>query len=339
MAVALLTIIGSTSLPLVEADTQNSSQNEEICQWDDQEGKEKCKQHQQIQAEIVEQVEEEDYEYDDDVGDDDFGYDDLEDFSETDMELFYYKKYYRQFMSLPTEGEEFDVWKHGTKNQLYYELNCPEEMKDSTFESIHTTETWELFNKIYNEVIAATQGDKELQQASTIPEKFEKSGFQFPVEVKFDDKKGRGIYSKVDIPKGSLLYISTNNGAFLNGQTYRNFLKALPRNLACDVMIWAFVRWVSLESEYNDAHMVCVDLDEGSFINAADSSKLYNMALGNDAGKLLDDMDEEEELELWYGCKMKFYAYKDIKAGEEIQASYADFAEQSGWRFLGLGLG
>ena len=269
-------------------------------------------------------------------------YDQIDDnYSDEYLEWVYSEMYtyFGEFANIPEEGEEFDVWKHGTKQHLYQELNCPQEMSsDTSFETIHTTETWQQFNRIYNEVIAATQGDDELEQEPTIPEKFEKNGFLFPVEVKFDEVKGRGVYSKGHIPKGSLLYISTNNGAFLNGQTFRNFLKALPPKLACDVMIWAFVRWVSLESEETYEHMVCVDLDEGSFANSADSDDSYNMALGNDEGKFLADMDEEEEVELWHGCKMKFYAYKDIEPGQEILTSYGDFAEESGWRYLGLGI-
>merc|ERR1712166_320212 len=119
---------------------------------------------------------------------------------------------------------------------------------------------------------------------------------------------------------GSLLYLPTNNAAFYNGQTYRNFLRALPSKLACDVLIWAFVRWVSLESNYNNKNMVCVDLDEGSFINTPEGDDDKNMVLGDDKGELLHDM--EDETIVWYGCKMKFYAFRDIVAGEEIRASY-----------------
>ena len=89
--------------------------------------------------------------------------------------------------------------------------------------------------------------DEELEQDSTIPPEFEKHGFQFPIEIQFKPIIGRGVYATTHIPKGSLLYISTNNAAFFTGQAYRNFLRALPPKLACDVLIWAFVRWVSLD--------------------------------------------------------------------------------------------
>jgi len=313
---ALFTItIGS--LPCAKADTNvsdketNANGEEGVCTWDDEAGKEKCIGR---QAAEEEEEEEEDWEDDDDE----------------------YTAYWRKFHEIPEEGEEWDVWKHGGKEALYEALDCDATYEDSTFETIHNAETWQVFNKVYNEVIAATRGDEKLQQESTIPPKFEKHGFQFPIEVKFSSESGRGVFAMADIPEGSLLYTSANNGAFLNGQTYRNFLKALPSPLACDVMIWAFVRWVSLESEENDAHMACVDLDEGSFVNSASEEEQFNMALGNDEGKLYADCTEEEQWELWPGCKMKFYAARDIKAGEEIRASYGDFAEENGWMYLKL---
>ena len=104
-------------------------------------------------------------------------------------------------------------------------------------------------------------------------------------------------------------------------------------------MIWSYVRWVSLETAENDKHMVCVDLDEGSFTNSADDREHdYNMAVGNDDGILYGDpaIGEEGRMLLWEGCKLKFFASRDITAGEEIRADYSDFVESDGWKFLGL---
>ena len=352
---ALLSI--ATQLPSVAAAESSSSSSkstkedaEGVCKWEDEEGKKKCKEEAHRRNKdpylpessggrdysVIEDVSKDDKSNDDDGYDDD-GYNDIDD------------GYYDRYISRPEEGEKWDVWKHGGKSAIYNELKCPDfnyddndMFKDTSFENIHNAETWQTFNKIYNEVIAATNSDDntDLQQGSTIPPKFDKNGFQFPIEIKFRPVVGRGVYASTDIPKGSLLYLSTNTAVFYNGQTYRNFLKALPKKLACDVQIWAYVRWVSLETAENYKHMICVDLDEGSFVNSADV--VENMSLGNDDGKLFSDMDDDtdeneaEKQELWYGCKMKFYASRDIAAGEEILADYGDFAEVDGWRFLGL---
>ena len=320
-ALLLMTLAAllSTMIPhhyQVTANKIDKEDEEGVCKWEDKEGKKKCREeaHRRNRDPYLPDNEGGRYYVDDDDHDD------------------------------PIEGEEWDVWKHGGKGELYDALKCPdydydseERFKDTSFENIHTDETWQTFNRIYNQVIAETQDNEQLKQESSIPPKFDKNGFQFPIEIKFQPEVGRGVHATTDIPKGSLLYLSTNNGAFYEGQTFRNFLKALPSNLACDILIWAFVRWVSLESWVNDKHMVCVDLDEGSFINSAnDRDDDYNMALGNDEGKFYFDCTDEEKEWLWEGCKMKFFASRDIKAGEEIRADYSDFVEYDGWKYLGL---
>jgi hypothetical protein len=311
---------------------QAESTEEAVCEWEDEEGRKLCK-------EALHEMNGDTYlpssnGNKDFVDDDDYyekeGEHKDEDHEDDDDD--------EEEWNLRKQDKDWDVWKHGSNGDLYQALECPSydnDFSDTSFENIHTVETWHTFNRIYNEVIAATK-DTDLEQESTIPSTFDKHGFQFPIEIKFQPNIGRGVFAKTDIPKGSLLYVSTNNAAFFNGQTYRNFINALPPKLACDVTIWAFVRWVSLETEENDVHMVCVDLDEGSFVNSSDDDSQYNMALGNDKGTLYQEAAEEEERELWYGCKMKFWASRDIKAGEEIRASYNDFVERDGWRFLTL---
>ena len=89
---------------------------------------------------------------------------------------------------------------------------------------------------------------------------------------------------------------------------------------------------VSVEKEKE--FIACVDLDEGSFVNSAHHSKLEcNMELGTKDGLLKEDDDEKVT---WYGCDLRFFAIRDIKADEEIRADYGDFAEPHGWQAMGL---
>ena len=261
---------------------------------------------------------------------------------------------------LDTEEQEeeydYDVWVQGEKYDLYAELKCPDwngeaaeetVYADTSVEQIHTEDTWKTFNTIYNQIL---QDSDTEQQISSIPTGgFTHNGFQFKTDIKFDPKVGRGVYAGEAIPAGALLYVSTNTATFYEGQTFRNFLHALPRKLACDVMIWSYVRLVSAESYQHDGigqHMVCTDLDEGSFVNTADSMDDYNMALGNADGTVISGTAHYQQLmvetqnkvaeTLWYGCDMKFYALRDIPEGEELRAEYGDFVETMGWQYLGL---
>lgn len=224
-----------------------------------------------------------------------------------------------------TVGYDYDdnpLWKSGDRHSIVNHLGCNWESKEGYGE-----ETWRTFNRVYNEAVNPEQ--------SSIPPTYEKNGFQIPIEIKYVDEVGRGVFTKVDINKGDLVYISTNNAQFRTAQEYRNFLQGLPRDLACDVIIWAFCRMLSEERE--DEFLVCVDLDEGSFVNSAPRRRFpfkVNIELGTGYGLLEKGVDDERVT--WYGCDLKFYANRNIHANEEIRADYGDFAEPHGWPALGL---
>jgi len=218
-----------------------------------------------------------------------------------------------------TEGKcILPVWKEGSLQEIGKYLDC-----DWGSTEIHQEDAWGTFNKVYNEVVGL--------ERSTIPPKYGSNGFQMPVEIKFDEDVGRAVFTKVPIKKGDLIYISTNNAQFHAAQDYRNYLTSLPVALACDVLIWAFSRMLSAETEL---YIACVDLDEGSFINTAPVSSLEcNMELGTETG-LLKEGDDETSTH--YGCDLKFYAKRDIQENEEIRADYGEFAEPHGWLEMGL---
>jgi hypothetical protein len=219
------------------------------------------------------------------------------------------------------DDDDYDdngVWKTGTVFEITEYLDCKWKSK-----KVHQQDVWTTFNRIYNEAMGL--------EKSSIPPTYDLSGFQIPIEIKYSENVGRGVFTKVDIKKGDLIYISTNNAQFQTAQEYRNFLKRLPEDLACDVLIWAFSRMVSAEKE--EEFIACVDLDEGSFVNSAHYSQTEcNMELGTKDGLLKED---EDETVTWYGCDLKFYAMRNIKADEEIRADYGDFAEPHGWLAMG----
>lgn len=218
------------------------------------------------------------------------------------------------------DGEEYDVWTMGAPWEIAEVLNCPSD-DPYGYKEIHTEETWRTFNRIYNEIVGP--------EHSSIPPAFETSGFQIAIEIKFRPGIGRGVFAGEPIPRGTLVYECINTGQFRRAQDYRDFLKRLPPKLACDVIIWAYSRMIS--RELKDSFMVCVDLDEGSFVNSGTYHQ-SNTELG--VGGLLGEDAEEDAT--WYGCNMQFYANRDIAAGEEIRTAYADFAEPHGWRIMGL---
>ena len=67
---------------------------------------------------------------------------------------------------------------------------------------------------------------------------------------------------------------------------------------------------------------ISVDLDEACFCN---NGRGANMGCDKKAAKEYEG-----------GCKENDFALKDIKAGDELECSYGEFAVPTGWRKFGL---
>jgi len=130
--------------------------------------------------------------------------------------------------------------------------------------------------------------------------------------VKHHPVKGRAVYATKPFKKGDMIWNDIYMACFEEGHHYRHFLASIPAHLACDVFEWAYSAKGS---------GVCVDLDEGSLVNHANTiAKIQDLESGEDRPNLQGRV-----------------ATRNIRAGEEILTDYSTFAEDEGWAELGLG--
>lgn len=71
--------------------------------------------------------------------------------------------------------------------------------------------------------------------------------------------------------------------------------------------------------------LLSVDLDEGALCNSINDDEDHNMGCDEEAAALVQG-----------GCKMNYFAVKDIKAGEELLCSYGEFAVLDKFEHFGL---
>jgi len=175
---------------------------------------------------------------------------------------------------------------------------------------IHNESTWAYLRGVYVEIVGL--------EKSTLSADRSASGFQVPFYVGWGPEVGRTVYAGADIQKGSvILDVELQNAKFQTGNDFRRFLVALPKDLACDVLMWAYV------VESGGSLKIAVDLDEGSFLNSYDTP---NAQLDNIDGQTKKDINGA----------FVYYAIEDIDAGEEIMINYGDFAHPGGWESFGL---
>jgi hypothetical protein len=220
-----------------------------------------------------------------------------------------------------------EVWSSWYIWDLYWWLDCLEEHhSDDNPEAwpVHSPATWHLLRHAYRETV----GD---DQSSLPPEEEDwdqqdggaSDGFRVPVRVVKTEDRGRGNYVRQMVPEGTLVWSSKYTAQFTTGEQYRSFLRRIPPALACDVLVWAYTRWTTV---YGTNSVICLDLDIGSFTNEANNDAEWNMDLGNGKQRTFHNT----------GCKLEFYADRDIPAGEELAIDYAFSARAPGWMDLGL---
>eukprot|EP00593_Proboscia_inermis_P003478 CAMPEP_0171310866 /NCGR_PEP_ID=MMETSP0816-20121228/21058_1 /TAXON_ID=420281 /ORGANISM="Proboscia inermis, Strain CCAP1064/1" /LENGTH=258 /DNA_ID=CAMNT_0011795237 /DNA_START=20 /DNA_END=796 /DNA_ORIENTATION=- len=222
---------------------------------------------------------------------------------------------------------------------------------DSPPRPIHNASTWMMMRGVYLGIVGP-------ERSSIHQPISHQSGFGVPFEV-VQNFKGRGVFAALDpdkpvdeegmpekgnmVPKGTLVWTSRQQSAhFSTGEEYRRFLHSIPDDIACDVLQWAYVQSFADEEYRNNpkvknkrkgAARVCVDLDEGSFMNSGGWSD-YSYDTDEEVANV--GCDEEAALEFEGGCARNYFALRDIMMDEEFLCSYGDFAISGGWKWFGL---
>eukprot|EP00978_Attheya_sp_CCMP212_P024495 scaffold76972_cov61-Attheya_sp.AAC.1 len=100
---------------------------------------------------------------------------------------------------------------------------------------IHNESTWAYLRGVYVGTVGL--------EKSTLSADRSASGFQVPFYVGWWPEVGRTVYAGADIQKGSVILDSElQNAKFQTGNDFRRFLVALPKDLACDVLMWGRIR-------------------------------------------------------------------------------------------------
>eukprot|EP00984_Skeletonema_dohrnii_P017158 scaffold7749_cov105-Skeletonema_dohrnii-CCMP3373.AAC.2 len=138
-------------------------------------------------------------------------------------------------------------------------------------------------------------------------------------------EKGRGLQAVRDIKAGELVFKATNNTIVFNyGHTWRKLLFAVNErdpSITCDMHVWSWV-----QDLYDGGPMkIVMDLDSGSLLNE-----------GRDNVKGWDPPNVQCGLPDATRCDMDYYAYRDIKKGDELLIDYREFAFLDSWPAMGL---
>lgn len=228
------------------------------------------------------------------------------------------------------------------------------------YQKVPTDEDYRLLVEAY--VHSMTTGASATTTTDRPPSvaSYDPGVFRVPVEVRSVPHVGRGVYTREDIPEGTLVNRPTNAIEFYSHENYRDFLAYLVEKrsaLVCDTFLWMYA---TRKSPKPDDWIICIDADHSSLTNSGDwnidDDDIYEDDDYYYMHYYIDENGEEAELIFYeeinigqyvfaneggervlYGCQdPPVYAYRDIEAGEELLQSYGDFAEPQGFNSFGI---
>jgi hypothetical protein len=215
----------------------------------------------------------------------------------------------------------------GNYDDFWDELDCDDVLgvDESAVRPIPNQSTWTLLRGVYLGIVGPSNSTIEVQDI------WLSNGFQVPVKVDQIPGKGRGVVALQDIPEGTFILKDLHTARFRSPVEYRRFLVSIHKEWACDVMgLWAYTEDYSFEDDDDDDDdddeeeettatlirqrpVISVDLDDGTFINTADSTTPKNID------------------------HLTYTATRLIQAGEELIVDYGDFEKAGSWDAAGFG--
>lgn len=159
----------------------------------------------------------------------------------------------------------------------------------------------------FNDPIPGTQG-----YTLTTEEAGDRGAFPPPYYAKHG-AIGRGLFATRDIREGELVHDGgLSDVSFPSGMAWREYVFALPRNKACDMIDWTWTQKTSEGGKYR-------------IFSAMNISVLCNGAME----------DGEVNMTPRESTSSKMYATRDIQKGEEILTDYEMY--DTVWGKVGLG--
>ncbi len=185
-------------------------------------------------------------------------------------------------------------------------FNCSGYLNDRT-KPVPDMEYWESMLDAYNQVVdPAYKFDDEVPPTEGY--RLNEDGSP-PYYAKLSPGKGRGLFASRDIQKGEIVHDGNKSDVvFPNETSWKRFMFALPRKMACDQHAWTFTQ----QFEEDGPMRIVSSLNIAILMNQGNTLRDVNVQPEDGNG----EPSEYSSL---------FRAMKDIKKDEEILMNYGAY--------------
>jgi len=197
-------------------------------------------------------------------------------------------------------------WKTWGYHGFRDNFRCHGYLSDRT-KPLPTMEDWETMLKAYNQVVDPTyKFDPEIPPTQGY--RLNEDGPP-PYYAKLSLGKGRGLFASRDIQEGEIVHNGTKSDVvFPNETSWKRFMFAMPRKMACDNAEWSFTQ----QFEKDGRMRIVSSLNIAILMNEGNHRNEVNVEPKDGKG----ETSEYSTL---------FRAIKDIKKDEEILMDYANY--------------
>jgi hypothetical protein len=180
------------------------------------------------------------------------------------------------------------------------EFNCSGYLDDQT-KPLPDMDYWQIMLDAYNREVDGTYKFDDIVPP-TRGYRLDENGPQ-PYYAKLSPGKGRGVFASRDIEKGEIVHDGTKSDVvFPDATSFRRFMFALPREMACDTSEWIFTQ----RFDKDGPTRILSSLNIAILMNEGNNETEVNVEPENDYSSV-------------------FRAMRDIKEGEEILMDYSDY--------------
>ena len=204
---------------------------------------------------------------------------------------------------------------------------CAKYLDSGVIPPPYTQEKWIEMRKAYVQVVGEhghTLADdwKLLPQQQQDGQSLLSSGsFHVPIEIRTSPGKGRGMFAKTDIPKGTMVWSNRYTARFNECQV-RQFFDLISEEDACNTIMWAYLN--NFYTDDNDgSYEMSLDMDECVYVNQAPSPQdrnLENRFVMEDT--VASETERPDKRQRRIPGNYGMFAERDIPAGSELLIDY-----------------
>jgi len=206
---------------------------------------------------------------------------------------------------------------------------------------IWDSSVYQMMREVYVDIVGEDESSIDVTGGNTSKAA---QAMKVPYKVQYiTPYKGRGIIATELIPKYQIVWDAEDHAVFNSEFHFKEFLERIGYDLACDVIMWAYVEYCQNEDNIDFHDNIMNGIHNKTFKDKNSKNTCFEVAVELGDASFMNDINENEEANVIFcgiGEKGKLlqeaincdigsddaYSSRDINPGEELLIEYNLFS-------------